>query len=619
MNNPNKMNKKTIIKIFLWLAVIGLLIYVFAGMTGSGGQDDYLAEERADGEGMTHLSFTEDNKVALELKCRRSNKGENDRIYMEQIEGLIHKKGRMSKDIKIYGDKGYAENNNYDFFAEGNAKLSSADFTVTSHTFHLKDKAELRSAPLVNYRTKSMKGTARAGMEFFLNVNTLKFFDTNGTYKRDNKSFGYRAKTLWFIDEEKVMVLEKEALIRDTNSIVRSDWITIHFDDELKDVKETTSQKNSYLFFEDKEKGASREIRSENIRSLYDEEGRLSSVSVIKDAKVILRDPANRTTVSSDTIDMFYDPPTGKAKKVVIPNRGMINNKGKTRFRVMADSIEIDYDKNGEMKLCKGSHNTRFVVEDYRGVTGHIEYDIPLNKMLLQGENTQLISKQNTFYSSQFNVDTENKILMTNNGVKSVIRLEKDSVLFSRDSIFINAQKLKIFEKENKFIYDKTVNLNQGDVSMEAKTLEIGGDNSIKATGRVSLSFKSKDKDITIKGELLVFDSKTRTIDIQDRAAIKSGENVLRANTILIRFDDRNEVSLITGEDKINFLKDDLSGYSDRVEWDFKQDVMVLKGTPRISRENGGHTTGKVLKINLETNKITILSGDSERTETIIR
>lgn len=613
------MDIKKIIKILLWVAVAGLLVYIFSTMTGSKEVDNYQAEIRADGEGMAHRSYNDEGKVALLLRCKHSNLVEGDRLEMEKIEATIYKKGRMKKDIKVYGDKGYTENNYFDFYAEGNAKIMSDDFTVSSPHFHLKDKAELRSAPRVNYDTKSLKGAAKAGMEFFLNVNTLKFFDTNGIYKREDKTFSYAAKILWFIDEEKVMVLEKDAFIRDKTSMVRSDWITMHFDEELEDIVKTTSQQNSYLYFEDREKGESREIKSENLLSLYDDEGRLIELQIMKNARVVMRDPNNRTTVSSDTVEIKFNPETGKARKAVIPDRGQVNNRGKTRFRVTADSMEIDYDKQGEIKVCKGSHHVRYVVDDYRGATGHIEYNVPKNKILLQGEGTQLVSGPNTFYSGQFNVDTKKKILSSSGNVKSVIKLEKDSVLFSKDSIFINANKIRILEREDKFTYEKGVNLTQGEVLMECGSLEISGDNSINAKERVSLTFKNQDKEINLKGELFVFDSKTKTIDIRNRAAIKSGENILKADVILIRFDDKNEVYSISGEDKVNFLKEDLSGYSDSVEWDFKKNEMILKGSPRISRQSGGQTTGKVLKINLESNTITILSGQAERTETIIR
>ena len=88
-------------------------------------------------------------------------------------------------------------------------------------------------------------------------------------------------------------------------------------------------------------------------------------------------------------------------------------------------------------------------------------------------------------------------------------------------------------------------------------------------------------------------------------------------------FNEKNEPERITGEKDIHFTKDDLSGYSDRVNWLFKEEVIVLMGSPYIVKQSiageGGRTEGKELKIDLKTNKITILSSGSRRTETIIK
>ena len=87
----------------------------------------------------------------------------------------------------------------------------------------------------------------------------------------------------------------------------------------------------------------------------------------------------------------------------------------------------------------------------------------------------------------------------------------------------------------------------------------------------------------------------------------------------MIRFNDKNEITRISGEDGIDFIKEDLYGNSGKVEWLFKENTMILKDLPQIVKKNGGTTIGEELKINLKTNKITILSSDTERTETTIK
>jgi lipopolysaccharide export system protein LptA len=612
------MKHKRLFKVLLAVFLAAMLIYIVTGIKSTKGID-YQLETRADGELMTFSSFTEDNRKALELRCLEARQGEGDRTYMTKIDALIFKKGRMNKDIRVVGEKGYVENNSHDFFIEKNARLVSKDFTITSNSFKLKNRAELFSDPKVAYNSESLKGNASKGMALYLNVNTLKFFNTRGTYKRDKRNFDYSTDTLWFIEKDKIIVLQKDAVIRDETSILRSDWVTLKFNDDLNQVVETVSQKNSYFYMEDKEKNESREIKSENIRCLYDEEGRLTQLSVIKQSEILLRDRNNRTKISSDVVDMYFHAASGKVKRVVILHRGTVQNKGKRRFRVLADSIDVDYNKKGEIRYCQGDGNVEFKVDEYNGTTNKLGYNVEKNIIKLEGANSQLISGNNSFQSAKFTVNTDKNTLTSKSPVKSIIRLDTGNVLFSDAAIFINSKQVKILENENKFIYDRSVNLNQEDVLLEAKTLTIEEKGNIEAAGRVSLSFKSEDKEVALKGDSVVFNSQEKTIEIEERAAIKNGENILQAKYITIRFNDKNEVEQITGREKINFSKEDLSGYSERVEWDFKKEILILRGSPRISKKGSGKTTGDVLKIDLKTNKITILSAESDRTETIIQ
>ena len=614
------MRFKRVLKVFLVVFLMATLVYIFSGIKGKR-ETNYMAESRADGEGMVFSTYNKNNKKAIELKCSESHKESEDRISMKKIEGLIYKKGRMNKNIKIFGDQGYVENNFFNFFVEKNARLISEDFVITSESFTLKDRAELRSAPHVTYSTDALKGTANAGMELYLKVNTVKFYDTNGTYKRkqSNQIFNYKTDVLWFIEKQQWMVLEKDAVIKDDRSVLRSDWISIKFTEDLKQIKESSSQKNSYLYIEDKEKNETKEIRAENINSYYDLDGHMTQLKVMQNAEILLADESNRTLIASQAVEMNFDGPTGKAKNMKIPMRGKVENTGKTQFQVIADAIDVQYDEEGELRYCEGNGNVQFIVEKYKGVTHKIAYDIKKNAIELNGDDSQVKSSNNTFTSARFTVDSENKILSSSAGVKSIISLEKENVLFSKDPIFINSRRFTIFEKQGKFTYEIQVNLNQGDTSLSAKNLEMHEDNTIIAGGNASLAFTDGEKEMSIKGNSVIFDPGKKRIEINDKAAIKSGESFLRASDIVIQFNDENQISHITGEEDINFIKDDLSGTSQRVEWLFREEVMILKGAPRIIKESGGMTTGKVLKINLQNNKITILSDESKRTETIIK
>jgi lipopolysaccharide transport protein LptA len=414
------------------------------------------------------------------------------------------------------------------------------------------------------------------------------------------------------------MALEKEVVIKEDNSLLRSDWVTLKFNDDLTQVVETSTQNNSYLYMEDTEKNEIKEIKSANIVNLYDNEGHLTLLKVMKNAQILLESETNRTLIVSHSVEMSFDGPTGKTKNVHIPMRGVIENTGKTRFKVIAETIDVQYNREGEISRCQGTGNVEFIIEDYKGLTDKINYNIEKETIALEGENSQIKNKNNTFTSGKFMVDVEKKILSSTQGVKSLIHVEKENALFSTDPIYINSARLTIFEKEKKFKYDGQVNLNQGETRLTARSLEINEDGRISAQGSVDFSFKQGDKEVAVKGAQLTFNPQEKHIDIVDNAVIKSDVNVLRAGRFLLQFNDKNEIGDIRGEEDIYFTKEELSGTSRRVKWLFNKEILVLQGSPQVV-QSGTRTTGKELSINLQNNKITILSEESERSETVIQ
>ncbi len=611
------MKSKKILKLFIIIFLIGILIYVFAGLKRKE-PSDYISDLKSDGEKMVHSTYDKQNKRAMEIKSSEALKETDDKLVMKDIEGVIFKKGRMNKDIQVHAKKGYVANNNHNFYVENDARIVSEDFTISSQNFFLKDQALMNTKKKVDYKTEDLKGIAKRGMEYYLKLNVLKFFKTSGHYRRDNRDFSFKTDVLWVIDKDKLMVMENKAVIREANSILRSGWISVKFTDKFERIKEAASQKNSYLYIEEREKKEIKEIKSDIITSFYNKNGKLTKITVMQNAEILLKSKTNHTTIASDLIEMRFDPASGKIKDISIPSPGQIENKGKTDFRITANKINANYNEDGELSYCQGTGDTEFIIDEYKGKAENLSYDIEKNSIIQKGQNAQLINRNNTFNSTKFYVDTEKKELSSGAKVKSIILLTKENVLLSEAPIFINAENFSIFEKENKFSYKKRVNLVQEDIGLRADRLEIIDENDIEASGKVSLSFKSDEKDVDIRGEQISFNAKEKNIDISSNAVIKNDENILKANRFVVQFNDKNEVTRISGEDGIDFIKEDLYGTSGKVEWLFKEDTMILKDLPQIAKKNGGTTIGEELKIDLKTDTITILSSDTERTETII-
>ncbi|MCP4217659.1 MAG: hypothetical protein GY765_23655, partial [bacterium] len=383
-------------------------------------------------------------------------------------------------------------------------------------------------------------------------------------------------------------------------------------------IKEVASQKGSYLFLEDIEKKETREIKSANISTFYDEQGRMTHMNILEGCEVRLTSENSETLIASDKIEINLDAETGNITNVLIPVHGRVENKGNTEFSISADEITAVY-RDGQLDRSKGKGNVEFIFPDYTGASDSLDYLVKRDLLDLNGATTRIVSGNNTFQSKRFQVHIGKKILTSSWGVKSVILLGKENVLFSQAPLFINSVLFSISEKENKFVYERRINLLQNDISMTAGKLEINDDNNITATENVSLTFKNGEEEMTINGGLLIFNTKEKSIFVSNKAAIKNGDNVLSADSFELNFDTNDEINYISGANDVRFVKDDLYGSSGKVKWLFKENTLILKDMPQIMKKNGGTTIGDELKINLQTNQITILSSKTERTETIIQ
>ncbi len=606
-------------KYFIVISLLALVVYIVTGFKSQAPDQENFYEFEADGEGMVHEIFDDESRKIIELKAAQAKKSGEDRTDMKVVRGLILKKNRLNKDVQIYGDEGYTENNYYNFYVEKNARLKSEDFDIKSHNFFLKDRAILTSKEKVIYETKELKGVAKKGMEFHINNNVLRFYNTRGHYKKDNRDFAFKTDSLWVIDKQNQVIMEKHVVIREQKSILRSGWLSMEFSEEFKHIKKASSLRDSYLYMEDRESLESKEIKAGSITSFYDETGKLEFVSVVRNAEVMLKDQDNHTMITADALEMTLNPDSGSISKVVIPVPGQVESTGKAKFRIIADQMKADYDDQAMMEKCHAEGNCDFIIDEYSGYADDLVYNIKTDTILLDGQKTRLATQNNTFDSKTFKVNTKEKTLTSAGDIKSTIQLKEGGVLFKEHPIFVNAKKLSLFEKDNRVIYEQKVSLLQDDIGLSANRLEIANNDDIELSGSVSLSFKSGDKEVRLKGDRCTFNSKEKAIELMDNAGINSDDNVLTSDRLLIRFNDKNELSEIVGEGGIDFTKEDLSGTAGKVTWSFQDDTMTFEQNPQVVKKKGATTYGEVLKINLNNSIITILSRDGSRTETILQ
>lgn len=617
------MGQKKLFKIVSIVILAFTLIFIIAGISGKGKTTQSPVFE-ADGKGMVSIRFNKEHRKVLEVKCSESERESNDKILMKDIQATVFKKGKIDKDIKISGKTGTVENNFHNFTISNDAKIASEELLAKCNSFEILNQEIVNTEERVNYRVKSLKGVAEKGMRLNIKKNLLFLYNTKGTYTKEGKSFDYRANFLKFDDRERSLRMRDNSKISNEETILKGHRILMQFTEEYKDVELVESWGKCYFYLGEKGKNPKKEFReaqAAHVKNIYSE-GNLKKTHFEKNVTVKLKTKLNTTNVSSEEIIILYDEKTGKIKNIDLPKPSDVKNKGKNKFRCKANKMNIEYDKDGEISFCKSRGQSTFSIDKYQGTSFLMVYDIGNHSVSLKGKGSKVAYKKNSFESSKFDVDTNEKKLVSTAGVLSIIILDakKGNVLFTDDLIYINSNKLEVSDNEGKFTYEEDVELRQKETVLTTDKLAIDEDNNLVASGKlVSLSFKNNEDEVRIKGKKITFDAENKKIEIE-KGIIESMGNILRANVLRMEFSTENNINEIYGEENIDFIKeqDNISGSSEKVKWLYTKEEIVFIDSAQIKREGRGTTKGNELRFFLKDNRILITSDDSKRTETII-
>ena len=614
------MQTKKIIKYILSLFLLVTVVLILLGIRRNSG-DSQLSEIEATSKGMVYSLFNNNNEKILALQCQESQRESRDRVLMKEIQATIFKGGQRKKDIHIYGESGYVANNMHNFTITGKARVFAKDFYLKSDNYSLKDRDVLTSQSGVDFKIESLTGRALAGMKVSLLRNYMLLYRVNGIFEILDNPFYFHGDTLKFRDDSRTVTLEKKASTQGPEAVLMARRIRMIFSEEYRHLREATATGRARFSWE-RDKGAGKEfwqIKSERIRNVYNSTGILKRTLVGENANIRLKDNKNSLAVLSSKIEIDFNTETNTISRVHCPVPSTISNKGKTNFEIKGSKATITYNKQGEIDNCYTRKGTTFRLNEYAGSTTSIQYDLKKESADLKGKDSLVRHKGYEFKSYLFHIDVKNNVISTDERVISVIELEKQNDLFSKDPIFVSANGLKIMEKSQSFKFHGDVNLLQKDVSLKADWFEIKDDNIMIATGNVILQFMNESKEMSIEGDSLVFETQKKDIEIKGKGILKNGDDLLKADWILIQFDNNSEVTLVSGNKNVIFSSDDYSGKSKQIYWQLAKGFVVFKESAQISKKGSGVAKGEDLRLDLKAKKITVIAGDREQAETIIK
>lgn len=611
------MKTKTALKVFV-LLMFGILLYTIFAQFQPRKRTDSLADYKPDGLEMKYVAFNKESQKSLEVTCTESQKQDDNTTLMQNIRATIFKKGKLDQEIYISGDRGYAYHDINNFFLEQNVKITSEDLDITCDNFTIKSKHKLFTEEVVNYEARKLKGIARKGMEYYIKVNFIKLFDTYGTHSSNKKEFRYRTDELLVIDKNNTVVFQNNTEIKEEKSVLTSDHLVLNFTADFEQIKLSTSQENSYLYWEDLAKAETMEIRSNFLQAIYNNMGKMKTAVARKNARLELNSKRNHSIVTSPFIKMRFNPQTGQLTSCRISPGGKASSTGRSNFTITAYKIDLTF-KKGDIAYGEAHRNCDFKIDDYSGHSKKMTYDVPKNTIHLIGEESEIKKDRNRFISDDFVINTQKDILTSDVGIKSIIMPEGQDFLFSTDSIFVNAKVIEIHNRENKVLYRDKIRLQQNETIITCNKLEVLEKNQMNSQGNVSLSFKEKENEINLRGDRISFDPDKKKITITGKGIMKNKSRILKADWLEINFNDQNELDTIRGKKNIQFINEGIQGTSKKVNWKYREEMMMFSDSAQIKDKSKGVTKGKELKLDLKSNKITILSGPNKRSETVIQ
>ena len=574
-----------------------------------------------DGVNLTYLNFDQNNQKRMEVRCLEAQQHDNERMRMRKISATIFKSGKIEKEIRVTAEAGIVSNNLFNFEISDQARIYSADFSLSSERFTLQNREKLSSPDRVEYELQNISGTAAAGLDYFLDQNLFKLFETRGTLVRNGKPYAFYAQTLWVIKKSNLIIFQNRGELAGDGATVRGNWFSLQFNNDFASLQTTLVSGN--CFFGQVEPGTdrsalSREITADAIEITYDPEGRLKRLLVTGAGRITLQDKKSWGRITGEIIEIFFQPETQTLEKVHVRKQGSLTRRGLDNFTMSGDSLLARYSSAGVFTEVKADDNCEFSTDELRGTADFITYDAKRRQIDIRGSDAAIFSKKNIFNSSHFLIDNRKRQLHAVSGVKATILPEEKSVLLSSKPLFITATAMEMTEQGNAVRFKEKVKLFQDDIELHAGEMVFNSRNGLMFfSGHADLKFVNQNELIVLRGQTISFATPERRVVITGNASLQLGENTLTGRQIELVFGPDDQLEIIFARDNVVFNRKDLSGKCGSLHWHYIKKTILFKNSAQISRKNAGTTRGRELFLDLNSNEITVSSRE-ERAETVI-
>jgi lipopolysaccharide export system protein LptA len=616
-------NKKPLFPFLAAVVLLLGLLLLFLFQTKKGEDSVKTVDTEIEGVNLTYMAFNKRNEKKLEIKCLESQKKEDDKLFMKKITATIFKANKLEEDIHVSADSGYAKNDFNDFHLQDNALVSSPSFTLSSRSFDLKDLNVLSTNDAADFTLRNVKGQAKNGLLYIFKNKYLKMFRPRGRLIRDGNSYDFQARFLRLINKQKMLHLDREALVDGENSTLRANRISLQFDQDFVNM-EGAAAFGECVFEAFENDGSGRRqkwrITGNQIKMLNDPQGRLEKIAIRGDGKISLGDKKNNHgRIESGNIEIFLNSETQALQKIQARTPGTLTQRGSDNLTVSADSFLATYSKEGILSEIQAEKKCKFLTDDFSGTAASLDYSVPNARIKILGRDASVTSKKSIFNSAEFLIQTRLRQLGSNQNVKATLVPEKKNVLLRAKPVFVTAAGMEWSEKGEMTRFMGNVKLYQDEVELQAGELLFESrSNRISCRAGADLKFLSENEKVVLHGKNMVFHADALKIVLDGAARLQQGENTLSARQIELAFSRDDRLENIRATDQATFSKKGLTGKAQSLDWFYAKKNILFKNSAEIIKKDAGTIRGQELLFDLNSNEISVSSPD-DRSETIIR
>jgi lipopolysaccharide export system protein LptA len=641
------MNVSSYLKYAILILLIGLVLIIAINFRKDNGQGMQKIIQ-VDGQGMHSFRFNDKNEKILEIRSTEIESVEKDKTFLKNIEATLFQKGEKNKDLLVKGEKGFIENNDYNFHIEGNARIISEDVSFSSDQFTLIDRNILRSKSPTQFTIKKeVAGSAEKGMVYNIKKNNIDLKKPKGTFTKNNQIYQFETKLLQLFRADSKLRFNRHCHIQGNTMDLKSDWLTVFFDDDLKNILSMLARGNCFFKLFSKIPGEKKEklIQAHFLQNHYGQTGKLEKTRIEKIIDITLIEDDSLLRIYGNSVELLYTE-TESIHQALITENGRIDNEGKNPFRITGDHLNVTFNEKNEIGTLTGNGNCQYKSPEYQAKAQVLNYRADVNEILLSGADSLVVADNQQFMAAGFHINTKARIIKSaiddsKEGnqeklslVKSTLKIQMKNLIFSDAPVYINADEFSLAEKSNQLIYRNNVRLRQQDSVLTADQLEIKDKNSIFIQGNAVFTFLENNKKLTIEGSQMTLMAANRQLSVNENARLNSVNQIkpeskndqekkaqnesLEADSFLFKFDNAGNIDVIEIINNVRFQQDDLSATSGKAEWFFQKEQIIFTDHPQVSRSNQSATKGKKLLLDLKQNKLTVLS-EEKRAETTVQ